>query len=588
MRLISSSRTVHWLVAAVSLAVVFSTAMEAGATYRLAVLSDRTGGHHGGVYPSIIREIELLQPDIVVTVGDHIEGYGDDMELMTAEWDTVFAMLDELEVPVYLTPGNHDIWSDDSEELYRRRTTFDPYYSFDYGGTHFIILDTSRAESWEQVEEEQLAWLASDLDATVPEDQIFVFCHKPLWRMTVGSGEADPVHELLVEHGVDCVFTGHYHNFFSGTYDGILYTSVGSSGGVIPRPETEPVARGEFFQFCWVTVHEDDVDLAIIDAGNVYPVDFHTLDDEGEIATIESNYVFGSPVRVSGAAREAADVIVTVENHGPVVIDDAITWNMPEGWEIAPTAAPVVVEPGETGEFAFSVLPPDSVFPAPSLALTYPMSNGMELVTDIPLRVVRTARAARFRTAPVIDGTLDEDCWASATPVTRLYPAYEDSDIDGGTEFRFGFDDRNLYVSAVCHEPMVSEITAANEERDSAVYRDDCVGLFLQPAADEMVVSQIYCNPLGAVFDQRIEFNDAMVYTTDLTWDGEYDTAARVGEDQWVVEAAIPLSELGVAAADAGVWHANFRRKQQRVQGVEDWQIPIDYDPNTFGELVLE
>ncbi len=588
MKLVTASRTAHWFVAATALAVVLATAMGAGATYRLVILSDRTGGHHDAIYPSIIREINLLQPDIVVTVGDQIEGYGDDMDVMTAEWDTVFAMLDELDAPVYLTPGNHDIWSDDSEELYRQRTGLEPYYSFDYEGTHFIILDTSRIEAWEQADEEQLSWLASDLDTVELTDQVFVFYHKPLWLMTTAAGVTDPVHELLVDHGVDGVFCGHFHKFFSGTYDGIPYVSVGSSGGVIYRPETEPVARGEFFQFCWLTVDEDGFDLAVIDAGNIYPMDFHTVDDDHEIVAIESDYVSISPVRVSGATEEAIDVVVTVENQAAVAIDDAIRWDAPPGWEIDPLTAPVIVKPGDVGEYAFSVLPPESVYPAPSLALTYPMSNGMEFVTDIPLRVVRTAGAARFDAAPTIDGALAEPCWTSAAAVTHLYPAYEGSDIDGETEFRFGFDDRYLYVSAVCHEPLVDEIVAANEERDSAVYRDDCVGLFLQPVADEMVVYQIYFNSLGAVFDQRIEFNEAMIYTTDLTWDGEYDVAARTGEDRWVVEAAIPLSEFGAAAGDADVWRVNFRRKQQRIQAVEDWQIPIDYNPNTFGELVLE
>ncbi len=588
MRLVTPSRTVHWLLAAAALAVVLVSALSAGAAYRLVILSDRTGGHQDAIYPSIIREINLLQPDIIVTVGDQIEGYGDDMEVMTAEWDTVFAMLDELDAPVYLTPGNHDIWSDDSEELYRQRTGLEPYYSFDYEGTHFIILDTSRIEAWEQADEEQLAWLASDLATTDPEDQVFVFYHKPLWLMTTAAGVTDPVHELLVDHGVDGVFCGHFHKFFSGTYDGIPYVSVGSSGGVIYRPETEPVARGEFFQFCWLTVDEEGFDLAVIDAGNIYPMDFHTVDDDHEITAIESEYVSVSPVRVTGAGGEAVDVVVTVENRAPVAIDDAITWDTPQGWEIYPLTVPVLVEPGEVGEYAFSVLPPEIVYPAPSLALTYPMSNGMDIVTDIPMRVVRTAGATRFRATPTIDGALSEPCWAGAAPVSHLYPAYDDSNIDGGTEFRFGFDDRNLYVSAVCHEPVVNDIVAANEERDSPVYRDDCVGLFIQPVADEMVVYQIYFNPLGAIFDQRIDFNEAMIYTTDLTWDGKYDAVARVSEDRWVLEAAIPFSELGAVVGDGDTWHVNLRRKQQRIRAVEDWQIPIDYNPNTFGELILE
>ena len=144
-----------------------------------------------------------------------------------------------------------------------------------------------------------------------------------------------------------------------------------------------------------------------------------------------------------------------------------------------------------------------------------------------------------------------------------------------------------LVFRAAMKEPDI-EIVAVNEERDSAVYRDDCVGLFIQPVADEMVVYQVYLNPLGAIFDQRIEFNEAMIYTTDPAWDSECEAAVRVGEDRWVLEVAIPFSALGAVVSDGDAWRINFRRKQQRIRAVEDWQIPIDYNPSTFGELILE
>ncbi len=112
--------------------------------FHFAVLSDRTGGHTHGVYPRVIEEINLLHPDLVITVGDHIEGYGTDYDRARAEWDTVVTFLSTIDVPIHLTPGNHDIWDDQSEALYRERTGRRPYYSFDYENVHFVILDSSR------------------------------------------------------------------------------------------------------------------------------------------------------------------------------------------------------------------------------------------------------------------------------------------------------------------------------------------------------------------------------------------------------------------------------------------------------------
>ncbi len=225
-----------------------TSATGSGPSFRFAILSDRTGGHTDGIYPQVIEEINLLNPDLVVTVGDHIEGYGDDFERVNAEWDTLLGLLDRFEVPVYPTPGNHDIWSDESEKVYRARTGRSPYYSFDHENAHFVILDVSRIESWDDFPEEQLAWLTSDLSRAEAEN-LFVFFHKPLWASTLVLGKPDPLHEIFREHGVDAVFCGHLHNYFTATYDGIDYTVLGSSGGALFRSNEQPVARGEFFQF---------------------------------------------------------------------------------------------------------------------------------------------------------------------------------------------------------------------------------------------------------------------------------------------------------------------------------------------------
>ncbi|MCD4690028.1 hypothetical protein K8S17_01055 [bacterium] len=354
------------------------------------------------------------------------------------------------------------------------------------------------------------------------------------------------------------------------------------------RQEVEPVARGEFFQFCWLTVGENDFDLAVIDAGNVYPRSFHTVDDEREIVAIENEYVTCSPVHVDSGGDEWIDVTVTVENAVSVAINDAIEWNVPDGWEVEPPTSPVLVEPGGMGEFPFSVRNSGNVYPAPRLVLTYPLSNGMEIETDIPIPVTRSATAARLGARPTIDGVLAEPCWADAAAVTRFYPAYEGYDVDGGTEFRFGYDDEHLYVSVVCYDQLITDLEASAEERDGTVYREDCVGLFLQPDTERMVVYQIYFSTLGTVFDQRIEFDESLIYTADRVWDGEYEAAARVSEDRWVLEAAIPFDALGVSSIDGGLWRVNFRRKQQRTNASADWQVPIDYNPSTFGELIFE
>jgi 3',5'-cyclic AMP phosphodiesterase CpdA len=555
--------------------------------FRFAILSDRTGGHTPGIYQQVIDEINLLNPDFVVTVGDHIEGYGEDYGRSDAEWDSLQALIGVLEVPVYMTPGNHDIWDDESEAMYRARTGFAPYYSFDHGNTHFIVLDNSRIDVAADFPDEQKDWLVADLSEHGDAENIFVFAHKPLWAQTLAMGESDALHEIFREHGVDAVFNGHLHHYFSTGFDGIDYTVIGSSGGGLYRTAEQPVTRGEFFQFGWVTVTSPGYELAIVDIGSVYPRSVVTESDVREIERVESEFVTMGAVRVFDNASLHAPVEVTIENVTDRVINDVVVWDVPEGWTVEPERAIVAVDPGDTEILTFMMLNHGDLYPAPRMSCRYPLSNGKILDVDLPARVMRTAKGRITSEPPVIDGDPSDACWSGCTPVSTLHAGY-DVPVEGRTEFSFACDAENLYLSAICFDPEMVNVAASIEERDGSVFGEDCVGYFLQPDPDEMIVYQIYVNPLGTVFDQRITFDETMWYTADREWDGEYDVATQRTDDRWSVEVRIPLDQIGGDIEAFPVWRTNFRRKQARTSATGDWQVPIDYDPGTFGELTFE
>lgn len=565
-------------------------AAEAGDTealFRFAILSDRTGGHTPGVYPQVIAEINLLHPDFVVTVGDHIEGYGEDYERSEAEWDSLLSMIGELRAPVYLTPGNHDIWDGTSENMYVARTGQRPYYSFDYENTHFVILDVARVESSDDFPEEQMDWLTEDLQGSQNADNIFVFYHKPLWVSTLLVGEPDPLHDIFREYGVDAVFNGHLHHYFTAEFDGIEYTVIGSSGGGIYRTVEQPVPRGEFFQFAWVTVTPVGHEMAVVDVGGIYPRDVVTTDDLEEIEQVEGELVRIEALRVADASSVRAPVEVAIENSSDTDIDDVIRWEVPEGWSVDPPETAVSLEPGGSSVFSFMMENHGDLYPLPRMSCGYPLSSGKTLDVDLTLPVTRTALSPRVGSPPVIDGEPAEACWQGCPSVTRFYSEYGEG-VEGDTEFSFACDAENLYLSAVCYDTAMVELASDITERDGPIFSEDCVGYFFQPDPDSMVVYQIYVNAAGAVFDQRITFDENMWYTADRAWDGEYDVAARRLDDRYSIEVRIPLKDIGGDIDENPVWRANFRRKQARTGAAADWQVPIDYDPGTFGELRFE
>src|SRR5690348_13026658 len=101
-------------------------------SFRFVILGDRTGEAQPGVYERVWKEVAAERPAIVVGVGDTIEELHDEAaEEQWQEWART--MRPYREIPLYLAPGNHYIWSSLSERLYRRYSGRALHYSFNHG-----------------------------------------------------------------------------------------------------------------------------------------------------------------------------------------------------------------------------------------------------------------------------------------------------------------------------------------------------------------------------------------------------------------------------------------------------------------------
>jgi Calcineurin-like phosphoesterase len=86
--------------------------------FRFAIIGDRTGGANAeGTFEMAMDQVNLLQPEFVINVGDAIEGYSDEKAELHAEWDEVDAMLNKLDMPFFRTLGNHDIANEIAQEV---------------------------------------------------------------------------------------------------------------------------------------------------------------------------------------------------------------------------------------------------------------------------------------------------------------------------------------------------------------------------------------------------------------------------------------------------------------------------------------
>lgn len=197
------------------------------ADFRFAILGDRTGETQPGVYEQVWKEAAAAHPAFVITVGDTIQGLDD--ASADREWREVKRILAPYRMPVYLTPGNHDIWSNLSERLFEKYSGHQVHYSFDYAQAHFTILDNSRDDDFSPAE---LAWLEADLRAHKAQPLKFVFSHRPSWLIRVLlRNPQDPVHRLAKQYGVQYVISGHVHRMIHAAFEGVEYLSMPSAGG---------------------------------------------------------------------------------------------------------------------------------------------------------------------------------------------------------------------------------------------------------------------------------------------------------------------------------------------------------------------
>ena len=89
--------------------------------FQFAIITDNAGAARPGVFPKGVEMVNWLHPEFVVHAGDLIEGYSEDEEQIRAWWQEVDEWLEQLEMPFFFVPGNHDLNSDASIKLWRER-----------------------------------------------------------------------------------------------------------------------------------------------------------------------------------------------------------------------------------------------------------------------------------------------------------------------------------------------------------------------------------------------------------------------------------------------------------------------------------
>ena len=178
------------------------------------------------------------QPDLVLLTGDLVN------EGRPAQYDNLRSILEGLEAPFHLVPGNHDL-TEDLREAFPLQVHGEPGGRADgviEGPLRVITLDSSRyPEPGGSLDPEQLEWLDQTL-AAAPEHAAVVAVHHPPFAtgiqhmdtMALDAASAAGLATVLAQHPqVERVLSGHLHRFISRRFAGtIAMTAPGTAHAV--------------------------------------------------------------------------------------------------------------------------------------------------------------------------------------------------------------------------------------------------------------------------------------------------------------------------------------------------------------------
>ncbi|MBX7255747.1 MAG: metallophosphoesterase [Candidatus Hydrogenedentes bacterium] len=402
------------------------------------------------VFRQCIREFNILQPSLVMHVGDMILGGA--AEDLSVQWDEFDKTISELQPPFFPNPGNHDITDAATERIWEERIG-PTHYAFRYGNSLFLLLNSEEQGALSRISDGQAAWAKEQLDKSDAAN-VFVFVHKPYFAHEGDPDKAEEtwekqwsnMAEVFRGHPVRGVFSGHWHLYRDcGTRDGVRYTICGGSS-VYKMDGSEE--EGYFNHYLLVRVRGTNVDWSVIRPKSVFSSRVATAARVDELYNIRNKWIHAAelPVPVRGAADQ--ELVVTVSNPFDNPLKSSLSWEMTPGWSVSPAQLEYEVAGKSSQELRFRVKSEETQFPVPFFTTQYANAKeGPAVDVKQDMRLVPTAKAIRAKATVNIDADLGE--WGDAQMVRMVYPAQFDGknkkDLD--SELGFMWDEDWLYLA---------------------------------------------------------------------------------------------------------------------------------------------
>ena len=238
--------------------------------FTFAVFSDLTGGERERIFEIAVAQLNLLRPEMIINVGDLIEGSTEDSVEAGRQWDSFDERAAKARAPIFYVGGNHDLTGDFLQGVWDERHG-PRYYHFVYKDVLFLVLDTEdnsparmleifearkeaieavKTEGWDAFDTSEYASLPEQKAGNISDEQsayirkaisehadvrwTFLFMHKAPWLREDLTAFA-AIEDALADRPYT-LFNGHVHTYELMERRGRDYIRLATTGGVVRFP----------------------------------------------------------------------------------------------------------------------------------------------------------------------------------------------------------------------------------------------------------------------------------------------------------------------------------------------------------------
>jgi hypothetical protein len=186
--------------------------------------------------------------------------------------------------------------------------------------------------------------------------------------------------------------------------------------------------------------------------------------------------------------------------------------------------------------------------------------NGIDYETA---RFERKLQTIKISERITIDGRIDEPAWAKAAVAGNFIQNEPDEGAPATepTSIRVLYDQDSLYLAVEARDSEINRAIVTELRKDFNRDNGDQLVIAIDTFHDERNAYQFAINPAGAKWDAQM-VNEGR--ETNSNWDGVWYVEARILDDGWVAEIAIPFKTLKFPRTPVQTWGINFQRGLRR------------------------